>query len=35
MSLYLAKLFQMRRFLEINQPKTRIAYGGHGSGRIE
>jgi hypothetical protein len=27
--LILAKQFQRRRFLEINQSKTRIAYGGH------
>jgi hypothetical protein len=26
---YLAKQFQRRRFLEINQPETRIAYGSH------
>jgi hypothetical protein len=25
----LAKKFQGRRFLEINQPETRIAYGSH------
>jgi hypothetical protein len=24
-----AKQFQRRRFLEINQPETRIAYGSH------
>jgi len=29
MLLYLAKWFQRRRFLEIDQPETRIAYGGH------
>jgi hypothetical protein len=28
-SVHLAKQFQRRRFLEINQPETRIAYGGH------
>jgi hypothetical protein len=28
-SVHLAKQFQIRRFLEINQPKTRIAYGSH------
>jgi hypothetical protein len=28
-SVHLAKLFQRRRFLEINQPETRIAYGSH------
>jgi hypothetical protein len=27
--LYLAKQFQRRRFLEIDQPETRIAYGSH------
>jgi hypothetical protein len=26
---HLAKQFQKRRFLEINQPETRIAYGSH------
>ena len=26
---HLAKQFQGRRFLEINQPETRIAYGSH------
>ena len=26
---HLAKQFQIRRFLEINQPETRIAYGSH------
>jgi hypothetical protein len=26
---HLAKLFQRRRFLEINQSETRIACGGH------
>jgi hypothetical protein len=25
----LVKCFQRRRFLEIGQPETRIAYGGH------
>ena len=28
-SVHLAKLFQRRRFLEINQSETRIACGGH------
>jgi hypothetical protein len=28
-SVHLAKQFQRRRFLEINQPATRIAYGSH------
>ena len=28
-SVQLAKLFQSRRFLEIDQSETRIAYGGH------
>ena len=28
-SIHLAKQFQSRRFLEIDQSKTRIAYGGH------
>jgi hypothetical protein len=28
-SIHLAKQFQRRRFLEINQPETRIACGGH------
>ena len=28
-SVHLAKHFQRRRFLEINQPETRIAYGSH------
>jgi hypothetical protein len=27
-SVHLAKQFQRRRFLEINQPETRIAYNG-------
>jgi hypothetical protein len=27
--LYLAKWFWRKRFLEINQPETRIAYDGH------
>ena len=29
MLLYLAKWFQRRTFFEIDQPETRIAYGGH------
>ena len=28
-SVHLAKQFQRRIFLEINQPETRIAYGSH------
>jgi hypothetical protein len=28
-SVHLTKQFQRRRFLEINQPETRIAYGSH------
>jgi hypothetical protein len=28
-SVHLAKQFQRRRSLEINQPQTSIAYGGH------
>ena len=28
-SVHLAKHFQRRRFLEIDQPETRIAYGSH------
>jgi hypothetical protein len=28
-SVHLAKQFQRRRFLEINQPETRIAYSSH------
>ena len=28
-SVHLAKQFQKRRFLEINQPEKRIAYGSH------
>ena len=28
-SVHLAKHFQRRRFLEINRPETRIAYGSH------
>jgi hypothetical protein len=28
-SVYLEKWFQRRRFLEIDQSETRIAYGGH------
>ena len=27
--LYLAKWFHRRRFLEIDEPETRIAHGGH------
>jgi hypothetical protein len=27
--MHLAKLFQMIRFLEIDQPETGITYGGH------
>jgi hypothetical protein len=30
MLFYLVKWFQRRRFLEINQPETRIAYGSMG-----
>jgi hypothetical protein len=26
---HFAKQFQRRRFLEIDQPETKIAYGGH------
>jgi hypothetical protein len=26
---HLAKLFQRRRYLEIDQPETRIAFGSH------
>jgi hypothetical protein len=33
-SVDLAKLFQRRRYLEINQSETRIACGGHVSKRI-
>jgi hypothetical protein len=29
-SIYLAKWFQRRRFLEIDQSETRMAYGGYG-----
>jgi hypothetical protein len=29
-SVHLAKQFQKRRFLELDQPETKIAYGGHG-----
>jgi hypothetical protein len=29
LSVHLAKQFQRRRILEINQPETRIAYGSH------
>ena len=28
-SVHLAKQFQKKRFLEINQPETRITYGSH------
>jgi hypothetical protein len=28
-SVHLAKQFQRRRFLEIDQSETRIAFGGH------
>jgi hypothetical protein len=28
-SVHLVKQFQRRRFLEINQPETKIAYGSH------
>ena len=28
-AVHLAKRFQMIRFLEIDQPETRITYGGH------
>jgi hypothetical protein len=28
-SVHLTKQFQRRKFLEINQPETRIAYGSH------
>jgi hypothetical protein len=28
-AVHLAKRFQMKRFLEIDQPETRITYGGH------
>jgi hypothetical protein len=34
MSVHLAKQFQRRRFLEIDQPKIRIAYGSHVCTRI-
>ena len=34
MLLYLVKWFQRRRILEIDQPETRIAYGGHAYKRI-
>jgi hypothetical protein len=34
-SVQLAKLFQRRRFLEIEQSETSIAYGGHVCLRIE
>jgi hypothetical protein len=33
-SVHLAKQFQRRRFLEINQPETRIAYGSHACKQI-
>jgi hypothetical protein len=33
-SVHLAKQFQWRRFLEIDQPDTRIAYGSHVCKRI-
>ena len=33
-SVHLAKQFQRRRFLEINQPETRIAHGSHVCKRI-
>jgi hypothetical protein len=33
-SVLLAKKFQIRRFLEIDQPETRIAYGSHVCKRI-
>ena len=33
-SVHLAKRCQRRRFLEIDQPETRIAYGGHACKRI-
>jgi hypothetical protein len=33
-SVYLAKWFQRRRFLEIDQSETRIAYDGHVCQRI-
>ena len=34
-SVHLAKRFQRRRFLKIDQSETRIAYGGHVCKRIE
>jgi hypothetical protein len=34
-SVHLAKRFQRRRFLKIDQSETRIAYGGHVCNRIE
>ena len=33
-SIHLAKRFQRRRLLEIDQPETRIAYGSHVCSRI-
>jgi len=33
-SVHLAKQFQRRRFLEIDQPETRIDYGSHACERI-
>jgi hypothetical protein len=33
-SVNLAKQFQRRRFLEIDQSETRIAYGGHAYNKI-
>jgi len=33
-SVHLATQFQRRRFLEINQPETRIGYGGNVSSWI-
>ena len=35
LSVHLAKRFQRRRFLKIDQSETRIAYGGHICKRIE
>jgi hypothetical protein len=34
-SVHLAKRFQRRRFLKIDQSEARIAYGGHVCKRIE
>jgi hypothetical protein len=34
-SVHLAKQFQRRRFLEINQPEIRMAYGSHVCKQIE